>query len=381
MPIPILALTKSTGGIALYHRALVAGLDPARFRIHTLCLSENGKSYADDLRAVGGSAETVAMERYRIDPFGDLRVYRAAVAAARRIGARVILSHGSKPGLIGRVAGWKLGVASVYCQASLPFLPRVQGRRSAVYGVIERLAGRLGGTIVCLSDGARDLTVGHGIAAARQCCVIKSGVDLARFAPTGRKAELRAALGLAPDRPVLGWIGRFEPQKAPEIFVAAAARVLAVLPDVQVVMAGEGRLKPELTAQIAAAGLTGRIRLLPWQADPAALMETFDVFALSSRWEGLPLILLETMAMGCVPVSTDVDGCAEVVRNGQDGYLVAAGDAEGLAGAVLSALADPERLQALSRAAQARVRESFDAGRMIAEWDALLTRQAGGGAA
>lgn len=375
-PVRVLALTKSTGGIALYHQALVAGLNPARFSIHTLCLSDQAKAYAAELQRLGTTTQIVAMERYRINPFGDVRVMRIAMAAARRTGAQVILCHGSKPGLIGRVVGWWLGIPTVYCQASLPFLARIQGRRSRLYRIIERVAGAMGGTIVCLSDGARALTLAHGIARADRLCVLKSGIDTARFSPKGRRLAERDRLGLAQDRPVLGWIGRFEPQKAPEVFIDAVAKLAALRPDVQVVMAGEGRLKDEMTARIAAHGLSARIRLLPWQSDPASLMEAIDVFALSSRWEGLPLILLETMAMGCVPVSTDVDGCAEVVEHGKNGFLVPADDPDALAASIALALETPDRLRALSAAARQRVAQDFDVARMLAEWDALLVAQA-----
>ena len=148
-------------------------------------------------------------------------------------------------------------------------------------------------------------------------------------------------------------------------------------PDVQIVLAGDGRCKERMVQQIADLGIAGQVCLLPWQADPVRLMQAIDVFALSSRWEGLPLILLETMAAGCVPVCTAVDGCAEVIRNGQDGFLVPPDTPSAMADAVLEALRDPQRLGRLSAAARTRVETDFDASRMLKEWQALVLERAG----
>lgn len=380
MTIPVLALTKSTGGIALYHRMLVAALDPARFRIHTLCLSENGPAYATDLQALGHTAEAIPMARYSIDPTGDLRVMRHVRDAARRQKAAVILCHGSKAGYIGRAVGRFAGIPSVYCQASLPFLRRVQGRKAPVYWALEYAARGFGGQIVALTEAARNATITHHLAAPDRISVIRTGIDTERFRPRGRRDQVVADLGLDPARPVIGWLGRLEPQKDPECFVRALGPLLQAHPAVQVVIAGEGRLHPEIAARLAGDGLTDRVRLLPWQTDPARTLEGFDLFAMSSRWEGLPLTLLEAMASGCIPVSTDVDGCAEVIEDGVSGRLVPAERPDRMAAALGDLLAGQADWPQMAQAARARVDTCFNRARMIAEWGDLLARLAATGA-
>lgn len=374
--IPILSLTKSTGGIAIYHRSLVAGFAPDHFAIHTLCLSDNADDFAAELTTLGHSAEAVPMARYRVDIRGDLRVARLAVRQARARGARVILCHGSKAGLIGRAVGWALGIPTVYCQASLPFLPRIQGRKASFYRLVEQGARLFGGHIVALTEGARALSLKHGIAAPHRISVIRSGIDVARFAARGRRAQVRADLGLDPLAPLVLWMGRFETQKAPEIFLAAAVTLCARLPDAQVVVVGEGSQHAQMAATILASPHRARIRLLPWQPDPSALMEATDIICLSSRWEGLPLVLLEAMAIGAVPVSTAVDGCIEVIEDGKCGRLVPADDAPALAAALIETLCNRNALAAMSVAAVERVRRDFSVDRMMAEWTATLVELA-----
>ncbi|WP_438708296.1 glycosyltransferase [Tabrizicola sp.] len=376
-PIPVLALTKSTGGLAIYHRTLVAGLSPDLFSIHTLCLSDNAASFAAELERLGHTAEAVPMARYRVDLWGDVRVAWLAARVARARGARVILCHGSKPGMIGRAVGWMLGIPVVYCQASLPFLPRVQGREAGVYRMIERSARLFGSHIVALTEGARALSLQHGIATPDRISVIRSGIDAKRYASQGRRAEVRQALGLDQAAQVVLWMGRFEAQKAPEVFLDAVEVLCARLPQAQVIIVGEGSKQAAVEAKVEASPYRGRIRLLPWQPDPARLMEAADVLCLSSRWEGLPLVLLEAMAIGAVPVSTAVDGCAEVIEDRRSGRLVPPDDAAALAAALIETLSDSEGLARMSKAAVERVRRDFTVGRMMAEWQATLVGLAG----
>ena len=372
-PVSVLCLTKSTGGTALYNRTLVEGLDRARFDTFTLCLSERADDYAAGLLARGLRAEPFAMSRYSIDPAGDLRVLRRALSLVREREVDVILCHGTKAGFIGRAVGAATGVPAIYRQASLPFLRRIQGRRAPVYGALELMARAFGGHIIALTDHAREATLRARLIAPDRISVIRTGIDTGRFRPRGRRAEVVAGFGLDPARPVVGWIGRLEPQKGPLDYVSALERVVPRHPDAQFVMAGEGRLDAEVRSRLDWAGLSGRVRLLPWQSDPARAYEGFDVLAMSSLWEGLPLTLLEAMATGCVPVSTDVDGCADVIEDGTSGRLVPAGDPAAMAAALDDVLGRAD-LGAMRAQARRRVETVFARDRMIVEWAELLER-------
>lgn len=372
--ISILALTKSTGGLSFYNRQLLSGLDRERFDSHTICLSDGGEDYAAGLNAQGLSAEAMPMARYDIDVSDDFRVFRRVLGVVRRRRPDVIVCHGSKSGIIGRAAGRAAGTPAVYRQASLPFERRVQGAKAPIYWALEFAARPLGGNLVALSAGARDVTVARRLWARDRIDVIHTGVDTARFHPAKDRDAAVARLGLDPSRPVVGWIARFERQKAPFDFVDAAAQVAAERPEAQFVMAGEGALRDAAAARAQAAGL--QMRFLPWQKDPAAALRAFDVFALSSHWEGLPIALLEAMATGCAPVSTNVDGCAEVVEHDVSGLLVPAGAPGAFAVATIALLADPARRAAVGRAARLRVEQAFTVPQMVQSWENLFHRLA-----
>lgn len=372
-PISVLAVTKSTGGTAFYNQTLLAGLEPEHFRSHTICLSENAPAYSASLQAIGLGAEQISMSRYRIDLVGDFKAFRRIHALAASNAFDVILCHGSKAGFMARLAGWLSRTPTIYCQASLPFLRRIQGWKSTAYGALEILARGFGGHIVSLTQSARDATMRRHITSADASSVIRTGIDTDRFRPKGRRDAAVTEMGLDPSRPVVGWIGRFEPQKAPMEYLAALELVVRKHPDAQFVIAGEGAQLQDMKERISATGLTSAVHLLGWQDDPVKTFEAFDIFAMTSRWEGLPLTLLEAMAMGVVPVSTDVDGCAEVIRDGIDGRLVPAGDPQAMADA-LDDLLERDDLDTMKSRARDRIEFTFNQQRMISEWAALLRR-------
>jgi L-malate glycosyltransferase len=372
--IRILALTKSTGGIALYNKLLLSKLSRHEFESHTLGLSDQAEAYVSALGESSLSGEPLRMARYRIDPVGDFRVLHRILAVAREHRSDVLLCHGSKAGFIGRAVGRVTGLPVVYRQASMPFLSRVQGKRAPLYWALEYAATLFGGHIVTLTEEARRETLARRLVGPERVSVIRTGVDIARFRPQGIRDQVVADLEMDPRRTVVGWMGRLEPQKAPLDFLEALRLLAPRHPDAQFLMAGEGSLREQVLNRVEALGLAGRVRLLPWQTDPARTLQAFDIYVLSSRWEGLPLTLLEAMASGCAVVSTDVDGCAEAIEDGFSGALVRAGQPGALADKLDELLSSPQRRIEYSKAGRRRAVELFDERRMVLEWRALLMR-------
>ncbi|WP_226627920.1 glycosyltransferase [Alloyangia pacifica] len=371
--ISLLAVTKSTGGIALYNKLLLTELRRIGVRAHTLCLSENNEAYAAELARRGLSAEPVDMARYSIDIGGDARVLRRVVSAAREHQADVIVCHGSKSGFIGRAAGRITRRPVVYRQASMPFQRRVQGAKAPVYWALDFVARGFGGHVVTLTEYARQETLKAKLMPPERVSVIRTGVDVDRFCPPADRAAARRALGLDPDRPVVGWMGRIEPQKAPLDYIESLRELVLRYPQVQFVMAGEGRLQGEVDQALASAGLSGSVKMLGWQSDPVAALQAFDVYALSSHWEGLPITLLEAMASGCCCISTDVDGCSDALEDGISGRLVGAGETAALAEALESVLRDPGLRERFGAAGRRRAATLFDKETMVAKWVELLS--------
>jgi glycosyltransferase involved in cell wall biosynthesis len=161
--------------------------------------------------------------------------------------------------------------------------------------------------------------------------------------------------------------------------------VAAAAPDVDFVVAGAGSLRGELEALADRHGLGTRLRFLGLRHDVPALLAGVDVLALTSRWEGLPNVVIEAMATGAVAVATDVGGCRELIAHGETGLIVPPGEPEAVARAVLDVLQHADLADRLRQAARRRVESEFTLAAMVERttqvYDAWLRSKGVAGAA
>jgi glycosyltransferase involved in cell wall biosynthesis len=183
---------------------------------------------------------------------------------------------------------------------------------------------------------------------------------------------VRRELGLDPAAVVVGGVCCFKPQKAPLDFVRACAAALAKAPDgtdLQFVLAGDGELRSEVRALVRELGIDGRFHLLGWRRDIPQLLQAFDVFLLTSLFEGLPRTVLQAMAAGVPVVATAVDGTPEVVEHESTGLLVDPGHPHEAARELLRLSVDPALRARLSEAARCRLTDEFDINEMVRTLD------------
>jgi glycosyltransferase involved in cell wall biosynthesis len=200
--------------------------------------------------------------------------------------------------------------------------------------------------------------------------VIHHGAELSDFSPSTPESRSRAriALGLPQDALVIGSVGNFTPKKDHKTLLEATKRVSRSRRDVHLALVGTGPLEHALQDHTRLLGLADRVVFAGSRNDVPELLPALDVFALSSRIEGLPISLLEAMATGLPSVATSVGGVPEVVTDGDEGLLVPAGDASAFADAVNSLLSDPKRRNAAgARAAQTARR--FDIARAVRDME------------
>lgn len=175
----------------------------------------------------------------------------------------------------------------------------------------------------------------------RQAVKLHNAISLERFQNVSvDKAALRRSLNLPPEARVVGAIGRLAEQKGYAYLLEAAARVLQQQPAVYFIIVGQGELEPELKAQAVRLGITPNVLFAGPRSDIEALFAIMDVYASSSLWEGLPTVILESMAAGVAVAATDVMGTRDLIRQGENGWLVPPAQPEALAQGLLTLLAD-----------------------------------------
>ncbi|MFN8448231.1 MAG: glycosyltransferase [Anaerolineae bacterium] len=167
------------------------------------------------------------------------------------------------------------------------------------------------------------------------------GLDLAPFTGTPRKnGAFRRQYGLPADAPLIGIVGQLVPVK----ITACSSRrrqVRAQRPDARFVIVGDGGTRADIEAQVAALGLTDAVTFTGWMQDVAPVYADLDVNVISSLNEGTPVSVIESLAAGCPVVATAVGGLPDLLDHGALGALVASGDAEALAAALIAALDNP----------------------------------------
>ncbi|MGH2370897.1 MAG: glycosyltransferase family 4 protein, partial [Chloroflexota bacterium] len=250
---------------------------------------------------------------------------------------------------------------------------------------IERALARASTRIIALGDVQRQELLEYGVGAPAKVVSIPLGFELSPFLQAEKtRGRLRAELGLAGSNPastpLLGMIGRLVPIKRVDIFLAAAARILAAAPDARFVLVGDGELRGELEALAARPPLAGHVHFLGWRgpADLPGLFADLDAVVLTSDNEGMPTTIIEAMAAARPVVATDVGGVRSLVTDGETGLLVPPGDPAAVADACLRLLRDPQSQREMGaagrRAAYPRYHVSTLLTTMTEFYTSLATR-------
>lgn len=265
--------------------------------------------------------------------------------------------------LLGRIAAWRARVPHVVSGI------RVADRRGKLRLRLDRWTERFVEKHVCVSQAVADFCITESGLDAGKVEVIANGVDLELF----RDAEPKdlSEFGVPGGAKVVLSVGRLDPQKDPLCLLAAFSQVARQTESAHLLFVGDGPLRGKLTARIAESPLRDRIHLAGWQRNVPGILKSGDVFALPSRFEGMPNAVLEAGAAGIPVVATEAEGVAEIVENGESGWLVGIGDQSGLAEALTEALTDPEAAHTRASRLQSVTSEKFTWNQVASRYDQL----------
>ncbi|MFB3778033.1 MAG: glycosyltransferase [Bryobacteraceae bacterium] len=243
-----------------------------------------------------------------------------------------------------------------------------------ITGAFNRIAFRRGVSLVAVSAAvAHSYKRMYGF---EPLATIPNGIDLARFRRPESREPWRRAHGFSSGEILIASVARLEPQKDPGTLVRAFARGLAAIPHTHLLLAGEGSLSDSLRSAARSLGVEGRVHLLGVCSDVPALLSACDLLALSSRWEGSPVTVLEAMAAGLPVVATAVGGVPELVDDGTTGILVRPGNEQELGDALASLVKAPARRLAMGQAAGMRA-HCFSVEAMVKAYEEIFSRIAG----
>lgn len=346
----IVHLTASTfyGGPERQILGLARAL--AEDRTAVLSFAEGGRCRAFLTEARRQGVEAAALEH------DTPRVGAAVGDLTRRLrSADILLCHGYKANVLGRLAARRAGVPAVAVSRGWTG----ESWRVRLYEAIDRVHLRWMDQVVCVSE-AQAVKARRAGARPAQTRVIYNAVDPERFYDLDAlyRAKLLRYFRVAPRR-IVGAAGRLSPEKGFDVLIRAAERVVRRDPSVGFVVFGEGACRDSLRRQIREAGLAGSFILGGFRRDLDRYLPFFDLLALPSHTEGMPNVVLEAFSAGVPVVATAVGGAPEVVEDGLSGFLVPAGDHATLGDRLCAALETDERLRDMGMHGRERVHDQF----------------------
>lgn len=367
----------NVGGPALHVLGLSTGLE-GRYR--TLLVTGRVAPGEEEV-AVSGVRRVVIPELGRaIRPWSDVVAFVKLVRLLRRVRPKIVHTHTAKAGALGRLAAVFAGVpVRVHTFHGHVFRGYFSPGRSRIFIEIERLLARLTTCIIAVSPGqAEELSRRYRICARERIRVVPLGLELERFRPERNREAgeaFRREIG-AGRSAVVTIVGRLEPIKNHDMFLAVAAALVREGRDVVFAVVGGGSEEARLRRVAEGLGIGGRVRFLGWRTDVERVYAGSDVVVLASRNEGTPVSVIEALSSGRAVVATDAGGVREVLQDGRLGVIVGVDDVAAMAAAVGDLLDHPEARERLGSAGAAVAPVRYSARRLLDEvgelYDELL---------
>lgn len=369
-PIKVLQLlvTMPVGGAEIMVADIAAGLDPGRFEVVTACLGEPGPM-GEELRRQGKRVISLGLDLKRTSAFGLVRRVRELL---KEIRPDILHTHLYHANLYGRVAALGLGLPGVVATVHNIYA-RVKRHRCLANYLLARLADY----VLVFSPQVREDVFRFDRVPPSRLRMLTPGVRLAEMNSPEGKEVAKTRLGISGF--CLGNVARLEEQKGHEDLLAAVSRIHREIPDLTVLLVGDGTRRGHLQALTQESGLEQVVRFLGTRRDIPEILQALDVFVMPSRWEGIPLTLLEAMGCGLPVISTRVGRAPEIIRDGENGRLTPVADSAALAQAILELYREPEKRQQWGDEARRTVKEKYTLEHFLEQFAAIYLELYGKG--
>jgi L-malate glycosyltransferase len=349
------------GGAEDLVAAIVRGLDSQRFRVAVATLGPPGP-VGWELRAQGHEVVSLGLDIKRQPAWQVVSRVRHLLQDWH---PDILHTHLYHPNFFGRLGALGLGLPGVVAAVHNSYT-RVKFHRRVWNFLLGWTTDRI---LVGSAQVFKDVRRYDGVPASR-LRLMPYGIPLAELEPRLSREEARERLGVGGSL-VMGSVGRLEEQKGHTHLLAALPELRREIPDLVLLLVGEGRRQEALRRQVHDLGLESAVRFLGTRRDLPEIYRALDLFVFPSLWEGLPLALLKAMGAGLPVVATRVSGSQEAVIDGVNGRLVAPGDSQALARAILAIYRDKEMRPRLGAAARRTVTAQYSLAAMLERLAAL----------
>jgi glycosyltransferase involved in cell wall biosynthesis len=289
----------------------------------------------------------------------------------------ILHTHTAKAGAIGRLAAMLAGDARppiiVHTYHGHVLRGYFDPVRTTLFRLIETYLARISTALIAVSPQVRDDLVGMGVAPKEKFAVVRLGIGLDERIPVDQdgRDETRRQLGIPAGRFIVGWVGRMTAIKRTDDVLIGFRKLREQGVDAVLCMVGDGPDRDQIELRARDLGIVKDTLFLGYQEDVAQYFAAFDAMVLPSANEGTPVTAIEALAAGRPVVATRVGGVPDVVREGQDGFLVEAGDTDALAERLARLANDPELRRRMGAVGRERVLPRYAVTRLLDDMDRL----------
>ncbi|WP_210517318.1 glycosyltransferase family 4 protein [Hymenobacter terricola] len=353
------------GGGETHVLDLVQALDKTRFE--PVVLSFTPGPMIDRLMAMGVKTHVIHTER----PF-NITTWQRVKRLLRDEQIDIVHAHGTRAHSNMFWAARQLGLPIIYTVHGWSFhLDQAPLARKANQLAEKLLMAQAGATICVSESNRRD---GLKFSKMSRAVVIKNGINLQRFNPSLHTYNVRAELDIAADVVLVGYIARMTAQKDPFTMLRAVAALPAGL-NVKFLVVGNGDLKADAQQLARQLGIEAKVIFTDFRQDIPDVLQALDIFCLPSLWEGMPIGILEAMAMGKPVIASNIEATKEIIEHGLNGLLVPIKDPAKLAAAIQQLAASQELRRSLGARAYQTIQAGFTAEAMTRQVEQLYLQQ------
>lgn len=361
MTVVHLATRLTLAGVGNVVKTLVMGFDASSYSTETWCL-EDLDVVGEELRAAGRAVLNLQKCRRR-----DLPLFFRLATLIRQNHVDILHCHDE--------LSWFYGTIGARFGGLKRIVFTVHGRRfdtSARHTWEQSILGSMSAAVVCVSSSLRQEMIEKVGISSSKAIVIRNGTPIPAVHTAVRmRQQARRGLRISDSAIVIGSIGRLDPVKNLDLLLEASADVLDRIPNIEIILAGEGPSKEKLLQKAVRLGISNKVHFLGLRKDVPDLLSAIDIYTCTSDREGISLSILEAMAAERAIIATAVGGNLELIESGKTGLLIDRGDRPALAGAIAALANDTGHRQRLGRQAAQAVETNFSVERMLLDYDRL----------
>jgi len=365
----IMFVAQAPGGVDRYLRSLLKYLDRSKYEIVMVCSQDFNR---EDYEKLSDYYECVTMNR--AIGFNDFSATVKVRKLIENYKPDIVYAHSSKAGAIARLANLTKKCKCIYNPHGWAFNMKTSSFRKKLYLFTERFLARFCDLIICISEAEKRSALENRICEEDKLTVIYNGIDIVEYEEISKISVNKKDIGIPENTYVVGMVGRMSEQKAPDVFMKAMTMLKKEIPNLHIVIVGNGPLEAKVREYANNNGLEDSLTITGWVNDPAKYVKCFDMGMLLSRWEGFGLAIPEYMILKVPVIASATDGIENIVRNRENGILVAVDDYESAAKAVLEIKKDDRLRQYLVETAYEDVKKRFDVVRVAREHEDVLDR-------